>query len=123
MAQTSEDFLDRLVRINNNRCLFWHPEGVKQWSALEWAGAAAGEMGEAANVAKKLKRIDDDVTHSKPEMTRDRELLVSMLGEEIADTIIYNLLLAAREGIDVKAALRRKFNETSAKIGYTSEIL
>lgn len=38
----------------------WHPgQGVGGWSLSDWFTAAMGELGEAANVAKKLNRERD----------------------------------------------------------------
>ena len=75
--------------------------GVMDWSPTDWGCAMAGECGEACNKVKKLKR-GDDVTKEE-------------IGDELADTIIYADLLAARLGIDLGEAVVRKFNEVSEK--------
>lgn len=87
---------------------------LQSWTALEWAGAMCGESGEAANCAKKLRRLDDDCTVNNP----GKAALVEKLAEELADTIIYADLLAAREGIDLGAAVVKKWNEVSARVGH-----
>jgi len=85
--------------INVRRCeAVFFP--LEHWNVLEYAGAAAGELGEAANLAKKIHRGDAAVS-------RDR------LGEELADALVYIDLLAARAGIDLETALIRKFNAVS----------
>ena len=47
-----------LQKISEKRTKRWHPGGLEEWSPLEWAGAMAGEAGEACNAAKKLKRLE-----------------------------------------------------------------
>lgn len=76
------------------------------WTILEWAGAMAGEAGEAANVAKKIRRDGPSAE------------LRQQLADEIADTLIYLDILAAQEGIDLELAVARKFNEVSRKKGF-----
>ena len=55
--------LNELQQLNVSRAQRWHPGGLAEWSALEWAGAMAGEAGEACNAAKKLKRIETGVAN------------------------------------------------------------
>lgn len=99
-----------LRAVNETRVKRWHgDQGVFDWSVMEWACAMTGEAGEAANVAKKIKRLDTGMARKN----YDREKLVQALGDEIADTIIYLDLLAMREGIDVAEAVRRKYNQSS----------
>ena len=93
------------------RCKMWHPGGVEDWTLSQWGIAAAGEMGEACNVIKKLNRDDDGIVGN----TASREELMEQLGEEIADTILYLDLLAARAGIDLSDAIITKFNKVSEK--------
>lgn len=76
---------------------------LSRWNPLEWAGAAAGEMGEAANLCKKLRRGED--------------IPVADIGDEIADTVIYLDLLAARLGMNLAACIKRKFNVVSDRVG------
>lgn len=101
--------LARLPQFRNNLGETAHaqPDG-SDWTLLEWAGAAAGEMGEAANIAKKFRRGDYSI---------ENPAHVEALADEIADVVIYSDLLAARAGIDLGEAVRRKFNKTSAKVG------
>jgi hypothetical protein len=96
---------------NKARVILWHPKGVKDWSGLEWAGAMCGEAGEAANVAKKLKRIEGGLKGRDSE--RDMAEMVHLLGMECADVLIYLDLLAYRYNIDLGAAVAEKFNRTS----------
>lgn len=98
----------------------WHPGGLDEWSALEWAGAMAGEAGEAANVAKKLKRFDQKLRQKKA--PSDRAVLVEALASEIAGTYLYLDLLAQREGIDIRAAIVREFNRVSEREGFPERL-
>lgn len=122
--------LKELQLANVERCSRWHgPRGVEDWTSLEWAGAAAGEMGEAANVAKKLKRFDTNMQQTATMSSlqsmganHERETLVRMLASEIAGTVIYLGLLAAREGIDLESALREEFNRVSVREGFPERL-
>ncbi|MGB0903188.1 hypothetical protein, partial [Halocynthiibacter sp.] len=76
------------------------------------------ELGEAANIAKKLNRVRDGITGNKetPEELRQK------LAGEIADTFIYLDLLAQSQGIDLEDAVIRTFNAKSEEIGYARKI-
>lgn len=74
---------------------------VHAWSPTDWACAMAGECGEACNIVKKYRRGED--------------ISAEALGDELADLVIYADLLAARLGIDLGAAVVRKFNAVSDK--------
>ncbi len=104
----SLDF-DTLRKRNVKRCnTAYGPHTLLSWNPLEWAGAMCGEAGEAANIAKKMRRQlgDDPAT----------EELTIALGEELADVVIYADLIAARIGIDLGEAVRRKFNIVSERV-------
>lgn len=89
---------DELRHSNLLRCEdAFHP--LFEWSPTDWATAMAGECGEACNLIKKLRRGEDIPT--------------GQIADELADLIIYTDLLAARLGIDLGAAVVRKFNEVS----------
>lgn len=89
---------------------------LEAWSLTDWATAMGGECGEALNVVKKLRRLEigsgfvREFEESAPSLHRD-------LADEIADVVIYADLLAARAGIDLSEAIRRKFNEVSQRVG------
>ncbi len=94
---------------------FGHP--LKSWSLSDWFTATMGELGEAANVAKKLNRVRDGIVgndKSEAELRAD-------LADEIADTYAYLDLLAQAAGIDLEQAVLSKFERVSARIGYTSQ--
>lgn len=102
---------------NRRRCE--SPKGfnhkISSWSLSDWFTATMGELGEAANVAKKINRVRDNIP-GNGDLTAD-DLQLS-LADEIADTFIYLDLLAQAAGIDLESAVIEKFNKTSAKIGY-----
>ncbi|MBB3411263.1 NTP pyrophosphatase (non-canonical NTP hydrolase) [Rhizobium sp. BK316] len=87
---------------------------LDSWSLSDWMTATLGELGEAANVLKKLNRVRDGIPGNKE--TPDE--LRGMLGDEIADAFIYLDLFAQAAGIDLPSAVRSKFEKTSLKIGY-----
>lgn len=107
--------------LNRRRCE--SPKGfnheLSSWSLSDWITATTGELGEAANIAKKLNRVRDGI----PGNSEAPEQLQSALADEIADTFIYLDLLAQSQGIDLQEAVLRKFQKTSAKIGYDDAIL
>lgn len=103
--------------INRTRCEA--PDGfnhsLHSWSLSDWFTATVGELGEAANVAKKLNRVRDGI----PGNAETPDELRIMLADEIADTFIYLDLLAQAAGIDLEIAVLDKFDRTSKKIGYS----
>jgi len=111
--------------VNAARARRWHPHGVSDWSPLEWAAAMAGEAGEACNAAKKLKRIDDgiaNINHEPGRAITDRKDACKKIGEEIADTIIYAVLLAEAVGIDIEMVVKAKFNQKSEEYGFPERL-
>lgn len=91
---------------------------LNDWTLSDWMTAAMGELGEAANVAKKLNRIRDGI----PGNDKLESQLRYDLGDEIADTVIYLDLLAQSQGFDLAELVVSKFNRTSKKIGYDRAI-
>ena len=93
---------EKLREANVKRCeAVFHP--LDSWSPTDWACALAGEVGEACNLIKKLRRGEPI----------DR----LEIGKELADAVIYLDLLAARLKIDLGEAVRQKFNEVSDRRG------
>ena len=103
---------------NRQRCEA--PKGfnhsINGWSMSDWMTATLGELGEAANVAKKLNRVRDGI----PGNSETPEDLTAALADELADTFIYLDLLAQSQGINLEDAVIDKFNRTSKKIGFES---
>lgn len=106
---------------NRRRCE--SPDGfnhrLADWSLSDWMTAVAGELGEAANVAKKLNRVRDGI----PGNEETPEELRQKLADEIADTFIYLDLLAQSQGFSIQDAVLNKFQRTSKKIGYDDALL
>ncbi len=101
---------------NRERCE--HKEGfnhkLSSWSLSDWTTATLGELGEAANIVKKLNRVRDDI----PGNTDSPDQLKEKLKKEIADTFIYLDLFAQAAGFDLATIVEQKWDETSEKIGY-----
>ena len=106
---------------NRRRCE--SPRGfnhsLNSWSLSDWMTATTGELGEAANVAKKLNRERDGIKGNSETV----EQLRAMLADEIADVFIYLDLMAQSQGIILEKAVIAKFNRTSEKIGYDNALL
>ena len=110
---------NELRAANLERCAKWHPKaGVNEWSLSDWMTATCGELGEAADVIKKLNRYRDGITGN----TKSEEGLKVQLAHEIADTMIYLDLLAARAGIDLGEAVIEKFNIVSVRVGFPDRL-
>lgn len=110
-------------RINRDRANRWHGGDFKNWSGLEWAGALCGEAGEAANIAKKLRRVELELegnAYSEHPLKIDE--LVERLAGECADTFLYLCLLASRYEIDLHDAIVQKFNEKSIEMGFPERL-
>lgn len=88
---------------------------LSSWSLSDWMTATLGEIGEAANIVKKLNRVRDGI----PGNVETPEQLRKNLADEIADTFIYLDLLAQSQGICLEEAVLAKFTKTSEKLGYT----
>lgn len=86
---------------------------LASWTLSDWMTATLGELGEAANIIKKLNRHRDGIQEPIPEKE-----LRSMLADELADAYIYLDLIFQAAGIDKDYAVERKFKKTSEKIGY-----
>lgn len=107
-------FLD-FQRKNEKRCVEGFNHKLSDWSFMEWGSATAGEVGEANNVAKKLKRIDQNIKGNKAGETT--EVLKDKMAKEIADGIIYSFLWLSAAGYDVEEVMREVFNSKSDEIG------
>ena len=102
-------------RVNRRRCE--SPEGFRHpldaWSLSDWFTALFGELGEAANLAKKLNRVRDGLGGN----TESPEVLRAKLRQELADGFIYLDLLAQAAGIDLPQAVVDTFNAKSRERG------
>lgn len=105
----------RFAEVNRLRCESVTGFGhfLNSWSASDWMTALVGEVGEAANIIKKLNRCRDGISGNK----ETREQLKCLLTSELADTFIYLDLLCQSQGVDLGQAVIDKFNATSDKLG------
>lgn len=87
---------------------------LDSWSLSDWMTATMGELGEAANIVKKLNRFRDGI----PGNVETIDQLRQMLADEIADAAIYLDLMAQAAGFDLETIREAKFSKTSRKIGY-----
>lgn len=121
MPPTSELTFARLSEVNAARCeQSFHP--IHDWTPSEWAVAAAGEMGEACNVIKKMRRLETSAIAAASVAAAKQEhsntvLLRDELADELADAVTYIDLLCTRMGINLEAAIVRKFNKVSSIVG------
>lgn len=81
------------------------PDG-SDWSLSAWSNAVLGELGEAANLIKKIERGDFTIDEARQE-----------LGRELADVMTYLDILAFRCGVDLGQATCAKWNEVSRRVG------
>lgn len=107
------NYLRTFSQANIYRCETAFKHAINSWSASDWMTATIGELGEAANIIKKLNRIRDGV----PNKETETELKIA-LEKELADTYTYLDLLATSQGIDLHLAVVNKFNEISERRGW-----
>lgn len=112
------DSMTHVSIISLKRALRWHPIGLHSWSLSDWFTALAGEVGEAGNVIKKLNRLRDGIQGNKE--TPDQ--LRRQLSDELADVYLYLDLLAQAAHVDLPAAIVRKFNATSERLGFPERL-
>ena len=99
---------------NAARCRDGFKHNPEDWSASDWMVATMGELGEAANVLKKLNRERDGIKGN----TTSAAALRTQLRREIADTFIYLDLMSQAMGFDLESAVRETFDAKSREIGY-----
>lgn len=81
------------------------PDG-SDWSLGDWCTATIGELGEAANILKKIRRGDLTLEQARP-----------ALAAELADVQCYLDHLASQAGIDLGEATVAKWNAVSERCG------
>lgn len=102
----------RLPQFKNSKGEPAHSEADgSDWSLGEWMCAVSGEVGEAANIIKKIKRGDVSLEDARAE-----------LAKEFADIVIYLDLTAKQAGINLGQATMDKFNEVSKRVGSTVRV-
>lgn len=104
----------QFAAVNRQRCE--SPEGfnhaLTSWSTSDWFVAIVGELGEAANITKKLNRVRDGVKGNKetPAELRDKQR------QELGDAFIYLDLIAQSLGFNIGDAAVEVFNAKSDEL-------
>lgn len=108
------------AQANRERCE--SPDGFNHklgdWSSSDWLTATVGELGEAANIVKKLNRYRDNIPGNK----ETRDALVEQLRNELGDVFVYLDLMCQSLGFRIEEAATDVFNAKSAEIGYPGKI-
>ncbi len=78
----------------------------EEWTPAHWMQATVGELGELANILKKVDR--GDFTKESVQIDIEREL---------ADVQCYLDIMAMKLGVNLGQATVEKFNEVSDRIG------
>ncbi len=81
------------------------------WCLAQWCNAVTGELGEAANIIKKIERGDMSLEEAREDLAR-----------ELADVQTYLDLLAYRAGVNLGDATITKWNEVSHRIGVSIQL-
>ncbi len=107
--------LEEFSKKNRERCE--SPNGfnhqLDSWSLSDWMTAITGEIGEAANIVKKLNRVRDGIHGNK----ETPEELQAKLAQELADVFVYLDLMFQRIGVDFGDKVAEVFNKKSEQIG------
>lgn len=77
------------------------------WSLASWSNATLGELGEAANLVKKLQRGDMTLEAAR-----------AAIGDEIADAMTYLDIFAAQAGVDLGREICLRHVGHADRIGY-----
>ena len=104
-AELRQANTERIPKFKNARGELAHKPDGSDWLLSQWCNATCGELGETANLIKKIERGDFSLDETREE-----------LGKELADVAIYLDLLSFRAGIDLGEAVRNKFNEVSRRV-------
>ena len=92
-------------RVNLERAKYF-PSACQEWILAQWSNACLGELGEAANIIKKLDRGDFTLEEARQD-----------LADELSDAFTYLDHLAFHAGIDLGEAVAHKFNVVSERRG------
>jgi NTP pyrophosphatase (non-canonical NTP hydrolase) len=101
----------RLPQFKDAQGRIAHSQDGSDWSNAEWLQAMTGEVGELANVLKKVRRGDFTQQDKQQE-----------IADELADIATYLDILAYRLGVDLGHAVINKFNRVSQRVGASTRI-
>lgn len=99
----------------------WHGS-APPWSASDWACALAEEAGEVCGAVKKMNRLRDGM-QTKAADPQTMEEGRRRIADELADVVAYAFANADHHGIDLAAAVVRKFNAVSERHGFPERLL
>lgn len=119
MTATEPLTFDELIVRSRTRRDRWHGPDTVPWTGADWSNALAGEVGEAANVVKKLRRHDTGTAGARD---GSRDELVHALALELADVAAYLVLVADHYAIDLPDAVAEKFNLVSEREGFPERL-
>ena len=88
------------------------------WSASDWMVAILGELGEAANIIKKLNRCRDGIRGNKESKAR----LQKKLRKELGDVFVYLDLTCQSHGFTIEEAAVEVWDAKSKEIGYLGRL-
>lgn len=91
------------------------PDG-SDWPLDAWSNAASGELGEACNIIKKLRRGDYALEERPADPKFEGMTVREALAKELADVVCYVDLLALQLGVSLGDAIAEKFNEVSDRV-------
>jgi NTP pyrophosphatase (non-canonical NTP hydrolase) len=127
---TYEDLTFRRVSaVNAKRAARWHrgfPNHEDGWTGADWSNAMCGEAGEAANIVKKIRRIDISIQQAEQKNHPDEAYMAMLrqkLATEIGDTFIYLDLLAQFYGLKMEKCVAETFNRVSDREGFPEKIV
>jgi NTP pyrophosphatase (non-canonical NTP hydrolase) len=89
----------------------------RDWTPADWSNAMAGEAGELLELLLPMITRTNTICNLTKKIQRGDDLPLEEVGKEIADVVIYADLLSHRLGIDLSDAIRKKFDEVSARVG------
>lgn len=112
----------QVQEISARRSHRWHHADTEPWSGADWSNAMAGEAGEACNAVKKMRRVETNTVGGHNGHETDVEALRAKIGEELADTFLYAVLVADHYGIDLESAVAAKFNLVSEENGFPERL-
>lgn len=104
--------IERLPEFRNPLGVSVHEQvDGSDWIPAQWLQAVVGELGEYANLRKKVERGDVTLEDARPK-----------LADELADVVVYLDILAFQLGIDLSDAVIAKWNRKSVDVGSTLRI-
>lgn len=111
--------LEHIAEVSHSRYLVWH-KGEEPWTPERFVTAIVGELGEMANITKKLFRARDGSVGILNGATIDE--LENEERKEWGDTMLYLILYAATRDWDQTGTLREVFNRKSEQLGFKERL-